>query len=89
MLSLGYSPVDIAEVRTEEGTLYLFVATDHACTSADAERHEQANKIVAAQFLRHVMAAIPAKIHTVGARRGIVETVDAFANAQGGTVLVT
>jgi len=65
------------------------VATDHACTSADAERHGQANKIVAAQFLRHVVAAIPAKIHTVGARRGIVETVGAFANAQGGTVLVT
>ena len=62
---IGYFHLDIAEVRTEEGKLYLFVAIDRACQFAYAELHEQANKMVAAQFLRNVMAAIPYKIHTV------------------------
>ena len=29
---IGYFPIDIAEVKTEEGTLYLFVAID--CTAS-------------------------------------------------------
>jgi transposase InsO family protein len=62
---IGYFHIDIAEVRTEEGKLSLFVAIDRACKFAYAELHEEANKAVAAQFLRHLIAAIPYKIHTV------------------------
>jgi transposase InsO family protein len=62
---LGYIHFDIAEVRTEEGKLHLFVGIDRTCTCAYAELHEEANKMVAAQFLRHLVAAVPYKIHTV------------------------
>src|SRR5688572_25942237 len=62
---IGYFHLDIAEVRTEEGKLSLFVAIDRACKFAYAELHAEANKMVAAQFLRKLIAAVPYKIHTV------------------------
>jgi hypothetical protein len=46
--TIGYFHIDIAEVRTEEGKLCLFVAIDRVCTVAYAELHEEANKMVAA-----------------------------------------
>jgi Integrase core domain len=60
---IGYFHIDIAEVRMEEGKLALFVAIDRACKFAYAELHADANKLVAAQFLRDLIAAIPYKIH--------------------------
>jgi hypothetical protein len=68
---IGYFHSAIAEVRTEEGKLYLFVAIDHVAKFAYAELHEEANKAVAAQFLRHLIAAIPYKIHTVLTDHGL------------------
>jgi len=62
---IGYFHIDIAEVRTEAGKLHRFVAIDCACEFAYAESHAEANKMVAAQFLRNLMAAVPDKIHTV------------------------
>jgi hypothetical protein len=41
---IGYSHLDIAEVRTEEGKLYLFVAIDRTSKFAYAELHEKANR---------------------------------------------
>jgi transposase InsO family protein len=60
----GYFHSDIAEVRTEEGKLSLCVAIDRACKFAYAERHGEANKMVAAQFRRNLIAAVPYKLHT-------------------------
>jgi transposase InsO family protein len=68
---IGYFHIDIAEVRTEEGKLSLFVAIDLTCKYAYAELHEEANKAVAAQFLRNLIAAIPYKIHTMLTDNGI------------------
>jgi Integrase core domain len=68
---IGYFHIDIAEVRTEEGKLSLFVAIDRTCKFAYAELYEEANKAVAAQFLRNLIAAIPYKIHTVLTDNGI------------------
>jgi transposase InsO family protein len=68
---IGYFHMDIAEVRTEEGKLYLFVAIDRACKFAYAELHAEANKMVAAQFLRNLIAAVPYNIHTVLTDNGI------------------
>jgi transposase InsO family protein len=68
---IGYVHIDIAEVRTEEGQLSLFVAIDRAGKFAYAELHAEANKMVAAQFLRNLIAAIPYKIHTVLTDNGI------------------
>jgi transposase InsO family protein len=62
---IGYFHIDIAEGRTEEGRLYLFVAIDRTCKFAYAELHQEAIKTVAAQFLRHLIAVVPSKIHTI------------------------
>ena len=45
---IGYFHIDIAEVQTAEGKLYLFVAIDR--TSKFAELHEKAGKMAAAGF---------------------------------------
>jgi Integrase core domain len=68
---IGYLHSDMAEVRTEEGKLSLVVAIDRICKFAYAERHADANKRVAAQFLRSLIAAVPYKIHTVLTDHGI------------------
>ena len=62
---LGYFHIDIAEVRTEQGKLYLFVAIDRTTKFAFTELHEKATRRVAGDFLRHLIRAVPYKIHTV------------------------
>jgi hypothetical protein len=62
---IGSFPIDMAEVRTEAGKLRLFVAIARTCTFADAERHNEANTMLAAQCLRHLIAAVPDQIHPV------------------------
>jgi hypothetical protein len=68
---IGYFHIDIAEVHTEEGKLYLFVAIDRTSKFAYAELHTNAMKTVAAQFLRNLIAAVPYKLHTVLTDNGI------------------
>jgi transposase InsO family protein len=62
---IGYFHIDIAEVRTEEGRLYLFVAIDRTSKFAFTESHAKATRRVAADFLRALIKAVPYKIHTV------------------------
>ncbi len=62
---IGYFHIDIAEVHTEEGRLYLFVAIDRTSKFAFAELHAKATRRVAGDFLRHLIAAVPYRVHTV------------------------
>jgi len=62
---IGYFHIDIAEVRTEEGKLYLFVAIDRTSKFAFVELYEKATRRVAGDFLRALAAAVPYKVHTV------------------------
>jgi transposase InsO family protein len=62
---IGYFHIDIAEVRTEEGRLYLLVAIDRTSKFAFVELHEKATRRVAGDFLRHLVAAVPYRINTV------------------------
>jgi len=62
---IGSFPIDIAEVRTEDGKLSLLVAIDRTSKFAFAELHETATRRVAGNFLRALVAAVPYKIHTV------------------------
>ena len=62
---IGFFHIDIAEVRTEQGKLYLLVAIDRTSKFAFVEVHEKVARRTAADFLRHLIAAIPYKIHTV------------------------
>lgn len=68
---IGYFHIDIAEMQTEEGKLYLFVAIDRTSKFAFAELHQRATRPIAAEFLRHLLAAVPYKIHTILTDNGI------------------
>lgn len=62
---IGYFHIDIAEVHTAEGKLYLLVAIDRTSKFTFVELHEKATRRVAGNFLRALVAAVPYKIHTV------------------------
>jgi transposase-like protein len=68
---IGYFHIDIAEVQTAEGKLRLFVAIDRTSKFAYVELHQQAGKMIAAEFLRNLIATVPYKIHTVLTDNGI------------------
>jgi transposase InsO family protein len=62
---IGYFHIDLTEVRTEEGKLYLFVAVDRTSKFAFARLVEKATRRAAADFLQALIKALPYKIHTV------------------------
>ena len=62
---IGYFHVDIAEVRTAQGKLYLIVAIDRTSKFAFVEMHKKVARQTAGDFLRRLIAAVPYKIHTV------------------------
>jgi transposase-like protein len=68
---IGYFHIDIAEVRTEEGRLYLFVAIDRTSKFAYVELLEKYGKMEAAQFLRNLIKVVPYKIHTILTDNGV------------------
>ena len=68
---IGYFHLDIAEVRTDEGRLYLFVAIDRTSKFVFAELHERATRSVAVAFLKRLIAVVPYKIHTILTDNGI------------------
>jgi transposase-like protein len=68
---IGYFHIDIAEVQTEEGRLYLFVAIDRVSKYAYAELQEKATRMTARDFLVNLVAAVPYTIHTVLTDNGI------------------
>jgi transposase len=58
---IGYFHFDIAEVRTEEGRLYLLVAIDRTSKFAFVELHERVPQRVAGDFLQRLIDAVPYK----------------------------
>ena len=75
---IGYFHIDIAEVQTDEGRLYLFVAIDRTSKFAYAELHPKATRLIAKDFLSNLVAAVPYTIHTILTDNGIQ-----FAKRQG------
>ena len=68
---IGFFHIDMAEVRTAEGKLYLFVAIDRTSKFAVVELVERADMRTAAAFLEALSEAVPYRIHTVVADSGI------------------
>jgi len=68
---IGYFHVDIAEVRTEEGKLHMFVAIDRTSKFAFVELHDAANRKTASGFLERLIKTVPYKIHTVLTDNGV------------------
>jgi hypothetical protein len=62
---IGFFHIDIAEVRTKQGKLYLFAGIDRTSTFAFVQLHEQADRPTAAAFLEALIAAAPYRLHTI------------------------
>jgi len=69
--AIGYFHVDIAEVHTGQGRLYLFVAIDRTSKFAFAELHPDQTRDTACWFLRRLIAAVPYHLHTILTDNGI------------------
>lgn len=68
---IGYVHIDIAEVRTTEGTLDLSVAIDRTSKFVFVQLVRHANRGTASAFLVALIAAVPYTIHTVLTDTGI------------------
>jgi transposase-like protein len=68
---IGFFHIDIAEVQTAEGKLYLFVAIDRTSKFAFVQLVESANRVTASAFLVALIATVPYKIHTILTDNGI------------------
>lgn len=62
---IGYFHIDMAEVRTEQGKLYMFVAIDRTSKFAFVELRENCRTATSRDFLLRLIEAVPYKIHTV------------------------
>jgi transposase-like protein len=83
---IGFFHIDIAEVRTEEGKLHLFVAIDRTSKFAFARLVDKANARTASAFLDDLVQAVPYKIHTVLTDNGI-QFADLPKNRAGPTAM--
>ena len=79
---IGYFHIDIAQVSTEQGKLYLFVAIDRTSKFAFVQLHEKANQRIAAEFLHALVAAVPYTINTVLTDNGLQFTDNTPVNEE-------
>jgi transposase-like protein len=68
---IGYFHIDIAEVQTAEGKLYLYVAIDRTSKFAFVQLVKKTGRTSASAFLEALIAAVPYQIHTVLTDNGI------------------
>jgi len=68
---IEYFHIDIAELRSNEGRLYFFVAIDRTSKFAVAQLVDKSNRKTAWEFLEAVLEAVPYKIHTILTDNGI------------------
>lgn len=62
---IGFFHIDIAELQTAEGKLYLFVAIDRTSKFAVAQIVGKADRKTAWEFLEHLLTVVPYRIHTI------------------------
>ena len=82
---IGFFHIDIAEVRSEEGKLYLYVAVDRTSKFVFAELHDKADRPTAVAFLEALLRAVPYRLHTILTDNGI-QFADLPKNRDGPTV---
>jgi transposase InsO family protein len=81
---IGFFHVDIAEVQTAQGKLYLFVAADRTSKFAVAQLVNKANTQTACAFLEALVAAAPYRVEIVLTHNGI-QFADLPKNRSGPT----
>ena len=62
---IGFFHIDIAEVQTAEGRLYLFVGIDRTSKFAVTQLVEKADRKTTWEFWQHMLEAVPHQVHTV------------------------
>jgi hypothetical protein len=62
---IGFFHIDIAEVQTAEGKLFLFVGIDRTSKFTAAQLVATADRRTAWEFLEHLLEAVPYQVHTV------------------------
>jgi transposase InsO family protein len=83
---IGFFHIDIAEVQTAEGKLYMFVAIDRTSKFAFVRLVEKANTAAARAFLDTLVAAVPYKVEIVLTDNGI-QFADLPKNRSGPTAM--
>jgi transposase-like protein len=68
---IGYFHIDLAEVQTAEGKLYLYVAVDRTSKFAFVQVVRKTGRTSASAFLEALIEAVPYKIHTVLTDNGV------------------
>ena len=68
---IGFFHIDIAEVQTAEGKLYLFVGIDLTSKFAVTQLVDKADRRTAWEFLEYLLKAVPYRIHTILTDNGI------------------
>ncbi len=62
---IGFFHIDIAEVQTAEGKLFLFVGIDRTSKFAVTQLVEKADRKTAWEFLQHMLESVPYQVHTI------------------------
>jgi transposase InsO family protein len=68
---IGFFHIDIAEVQTAEGKLYLYVGIDRTSKFTFVQLVKKTGRTSASAFLEALIAAVPYTIHTVLTDNGI------------------
>lgn len=69
---IGFFHIDIAELQTVEGKLYLFVGIDRTSKFAVTHLVDKADRKTAWEFLQHMLDAVPYQVHTILTERAVV-----------------
>jgi transposase-like protein len=67
----GFFHIDIAEVQTAGGKLYMFVGIDRTSKFAVTQLVEKADRKTAWEFLQILLEAVPYRVHTILTDNGI------------------
>jgi hypothetical protein len=62
---IGFFHIDIVEVQTVDGKLYLFVSIDRTSKLAITQRIEKAGRRTGGKFLQHMLQAVPDQVYTI------------------------
>lgn len=68
---IGFFHIDIAEVQTAQGKLYLFVGIGRTSKFAVTQLVDRADRKTAWEFLQHMFETVPYQVHTILTDNGI------------------
>ena len=68
---IGFFHIDIAEIQTAEGKLYLFAGIDRTSKFGVTQIVDKADRRTAWEFLEHLLKAVPYRVHIILADNGI------------------